>query len=170
MSPHLLRYRIRYPRKFNRDKGLKGCFFAFEGAAFTFLSAHFESSGVRVPSDKCMSENAITLTDMSWDSDVLKSPVPVLVDFWGDGCPPCRTVAPIVDALAREYQGRLRVGKLKVEDNIETAVRYRVRGIPMFLLIKDGRVVDQKLGSMNKSDFVKMIGKHIDADSAVSAK
>jgi thioredoxin 1 len=110
-----------------------------------------------------MSENALTLTDGSWETDVIKSPIPVLVDFWGDGCPPCRTVAPVVDALAREYEGKLKVGKLKVEDNLDTAVRYQVRGIPTFLLIKEGQVVEQKVGAMGKSDFVKMIAKHVAA-------
>jgi thioredoxin 1 len=110
-----------------------------------------------------MSENALTLTDGSWETDVIESQVPVLVDFWGDGCPPCRTVAPVVDALAREYEGKLKVGKLKVEDNLDTAVRYQVRGIPTFLLIKEGQVVEQRVGAMGKSDFVKMIAKHVAA-------
>jgi thioredoxin 1 len=108
-----------------------------------------------------MSENALTLTDSAWDEDVLQSRVPVLVDFWGDGCPSCRTVAPMVDALANEYQGKLKVGKLKVEDNLDTAVRYQVRGIPTFLLFKDGQVVEQKVGAVGKSEFVKMIANHV---------
>ena len=105
--------------------------------------------------------NTITLTDASWDADVLKSDVPVLVDFWGERCPACHSVAPLVDALAGQYQGKLKVGKLKVEDNLDTAVRYQVRGIPTFLMIKDGRVVEQRLGAASRSDFVKMIEKHV---------
>jgi thioredoxin 1 len=108
-----------------------------------------------------MHDDTLTLTDQSWDADVLKSELPVLVDFWGSNCGPCLTMAPIIDALAGEYTGKLRVGKLKVEDNLDTAVRYRVMGIPMFLLFKGGQIVEQKTGSMGKPDLVKMIGKYV---------
>ena len=107
--------------------------------------------------------NAITLTDASWNAEVLQSDAPVLVDFWGEHCPSCHSIAPVVEALASEYRGRLKVGKLKVEDNLDTAVRYQVRGIPMFLLFKGGQVVEQKMGAAAKSDFVKMIDKHVSA-------
>lgn len=108
-----------------------------------------------------MSQNTVTLTDGSWETDVLKSDVPVLVDFWAEWCGPCRMVGPTVDALAEEYKGKLKVGKLNVDDNGDVAMRYQVRGIPMFLLFKEGRIVEQKVGAMGKSDFVKMIEKHV---------
>jgi thioredoxin 1 len=110
-----------------------------------------------------MSQSAVTLTDSSWDAEVLGSPLPVLVDFWGQHCPPCHAIAPVIEALAQEYQGRLKVGKLNVEENVDTAVRYQVRGIPMFLIIKNGRVVEQKIGAAGKSEFVKMIDRHVEA-------
>ena len=107
------------------------------------------------------SQNTITLSDGSWEKDVLKSDVPVLVDFWAEWCGPCRMVGPTVDALADEFKGVLKVGKLNVDENGDTAMRYQVRGIPMFLLIKGGQVVEQKVGAMNKADFVKMITPHV---------
>jgi thioredoxin 1 len=111
-------------------------------------------------------QNTLTLTDGSWETDVLKSNVPVLVDFWAEWCGPCRMVGPTVESIADEFQGKLKVGKLNVDDNGDTAMRYQVRGIPMFLLFKDGRVVEQKVGAMGKADFVKMITPHLPATAA----
>jgi thioredoxin 1 len=105
--------------------------------------------------------NTITLSDGTWEADVLKSDVPVLVDFWAEWCGPCRMVGPTVDAIAEEFKGKLKVGKLNVDDNGDTAMRYQVRGIPMFLLFKGGKVVEQKVGAMGKSDFLKMITPHV---------
>ena len=110
-----------------------------------------------------MSQNTVTLTDGSWETDVLKSDVPVLVDFWAEWCGPCRMVGPTVDAIAEEFKGKLKVGKLNIDDNGDIAMRYQVRGIPMFLLFKDGQIVEQKVGAMGKSDFLKMIEKHVSA-------
>ena len=106
-------------------------------------------------------QNTLTLTDGSWDQDVLKSDVPVLVDFWAEWCGPCRMVGPTVEAIADEYNGKLKVGKLNVDENGDTAMRYQVRGIPMFLLFKGGKIVETKVGAMGKSDFQKMVDSHV---------
>jgi thioredoxin 1 len=110
-----------------------------------------------------MTQNTITLTDGSWDQDVLRSDVPVLVDFWAEWCPPCRAVGPTVDAIAEQFKGQLKVGKLNVDDNGDTAMRYQVRSIPMFLLIKDGKVVEQKVGALSKAEFLKIVEKYVPA-------
>jgi len=106
-------------------------------------------------------QNTQTFTDASWDQDVLNSEVPVLVDFWAEWCGPCRMVGPTVDAIADEYHGKLKVGKLNVDENGDTAMRYQVRGIPMFLLFKGGKVVGQKVGAMGKSDFQALVDAHV---------
>jgi thioredoxin 1 len=108
-------------------------------------------------------QNTLTFTDTSFDTDVLKADVPVLVDFWAEWCGPCRMMSPTVDAIANDYQGRLKVGKLNVDENNGTASRYQVRGIPMLLLFKGGKVVDQRVGAMGKSEVQKMIDPHVSA-------
>ena len=108
-------------------------------------------------------QNTLTFTDSSWDQDVLNAEVPVLVDFWAEWCGPCRMVGPTVDAIADEYQGKLKVGKLNVDENGDTAMRYQVRGIPMFLLFKGGKVVGQKVGAMGKGDFKALVDAHVSA-------
>ena len=130
-------------------------------------SATLTSNWLEIPIS--MSQNTVTLTDGSWEADVLKSDVPVLVDFWAEWCGPCRMVGPTVDAIAEEFKGRLKVGKLNVDDNGDTAMRYQVRGIPMFLLFKGGKVVEQKVGAMGKSDFLKMIEKHVESGVAAES-
>jgi thioredoxin 1 len=106
-------------------------------------------------------QNTLTFTDTSFDADVLNSDVPVLVDFWAEWCGPCRMMTPTVDAIANDYQGRLKVGKLNVDENGGTAMRYQVRGIPMLLLFKGGRIVEQRVGAMGKSEVQKMIDPHL---------
>ncbi len=108
-------------------------------------------------------QNTKIFTDASFDVDVINSDVPVLVDFWAEWCGPCRMMTPTVDALADDYTGRLKVGKLNVDENNGTAQRYQVRGIPMLLLFKDGKVVDQRVGAMGKSEVQKMIDAHVEA-------
>jgi thioredoxin 1 len=106
-------------------------------------------------------QNTIVLTDSGWDQDVLRSDVPVLVDFWAEWCGPCRMMSPTIDAVASEYAGRVKVGKLNVDENGNTAMRYNIRGIPTLLLIKGGQVVDQRVGAVGKSDVQKMIEAHV---------
>jgi thioredoxin 1 len=88
-------------------------------------------------------DNTLTFDDQAFDRDVLNSEVPVLVDFWAPWCGPCRAMSPTVDAIAAEYAGKIKVGKLNTDENQETAMRYRVASIPTLLLFKGGQVVDQ---------------------------
>lgn len=104
--------------------------------------------------------NTQTFTDSAFDADVLKSDVPVLVDFWAEWCGPCRMIAPTVDQVADEFAGKVKVGKLNVDENGNTPMRYNVRGIPTLLLFKGGQVVDQRVGALSKSDLVKMLEPH----------
>jgi len=114
--------------------------------------------------------NTQTFTDATWDSEVLNSEVPVLVDFWAEWCGPCRMMSPTVDAIADAYAGRVKVGKLNVDDNGATGMRYNVRGIPTLLLFKGGKVVEQKVGAVGKSDLQKMLDPHVGAAVAADVK
>lgn len=105
--------------------------------------------------------NVLTFTDSDFDKDVLHSEVPVLVDFWAEWCGPCRIMAPTIDLVATEYAGKLKVGKLDVDSNSNVAARYNIRGIPTLLLFKDGRVVDQRVGAVGKSEVQKMLSAHV---------
>ena len=107
------------------------------------------------------SENTLTFTDAEFDQDVLSSDVPVLVDFWAEWCGPCRMMAPTVDAIAEQYTGKVKVGKLNVDQNGGTAQRYNIRGIPTILLFKGGQVVEQRVGAIGKTDVEKMLEGHV---------
>lgn len=106
-------------------------------------------------------KNTLELTDATFDADVLKAEKPVLVDFWAEWCGPCKMIAPTVEAFAEEYSGKLKVGKVDVDTNINTASRYNIRGIPTLLLFKGGKVVDQRVGAVGKSELVKMVEPHL---------
>jgi thioredoxin 1 len=107
------------------------------------------------------SDNTLNFTDAGFDTEVLKSDKPVLVDFWAEWCGPCRMMTPTIDAIASEYQGKAKVGKLNVDDNGQTAMRYQIRGIPALLLFKGGKVVDQRVGAVGKSDLQKMLDAQV---------
>ena len=108
----------------------------------------------------------LTFTDSSWEQDVLNSEPPVLVDFWAEWCPPCRAIAPTIDAVADAYQGRVKVGKLNVDENPATMLRYAVRSIPTLLLFKGGKVVVQTVGAAGKTNLQKMLDAHVAAPAA----
>jgi thioredoxin 1 len=99
------------------------------------------------------------VTDNSWDTEVLKSDQPVLVDFWAPWCGPCRMVAPIVDELATEYDGKVKFLKLNTDDNVQTASRYGVRSIPTLMMFKGGEAIDHVIGFRPKSQLKQTIEK-----------
>lgn len=106
-------------------------------------------------------EHTLTFTDGAFDQDVLNAEVPVLVDFWAPWCGPCKAMSPTVDALAAEYAGKVKVGKINTDEYPATAMRYQVRGIPTLLLFKGGKVVEQRVGAMSKPEVLKMLAPHL---------
>ncbi len=105
--------------------------------------------------------NVATFTDSNFDQDVLKASTPVLVDFWAEWCGPCRALGPTIDALATDYAGKIKVGKLNVDENQQITVQFQVRGIPAVMLFKGGQMVDQVVGLADKAAFKQMIDKHL---------
>ena len=103
----------------------------------------------------------IELTDSTFDTEVLKSPLPMLIDFWAIWCGPCRIISPIVEELAGEYNGKLKVGKLDVDSNPGIAMRYGIRSIPTLLLFKNGEVVEQIIGAVPKRVIVDKVTRHL---------
>jgi thioredoxin 1 len=101
--------------------------------------------------------NAIEFTDANFDQEVLKSNVPVLVDFWAVWCGPCKMIAPFVEELAGEYQGKVKVGKVDVDNNPNISVTYGIRSIPTLLIFRDGKVVDQIIGAVPKQAMAQKL-------------
>ena len=106
-------------------------------------------------------QNTLTFTDSSFDQDVLRAEVPVLVDLWAEWCGPCKQMGPTIDVVASEYAGKAKIGKLDVDSNDKTAMRYNIRGIPTLLLFKGGQVVEQRVGAIGKSEVQKMLDSHV---------
>ncbi|MEW6775981.1 MAG: thioredoxin [Bdellovibrionota bacterium] len=102
---------------------------------------------------------ALEVTDSTFESEILKSPTPALVDFWAPWCGPCRMVAPIVEELAGEYAGKVKIAKMNVDENQNVPSQYGIRGIPTLLLFKGGQLVGQIVGAQPKSKFVEMLQK-----------
>ncbi len=105
------------------------------------------------------SENVMAFTDANFEREVLQSEIPVLVDFWATWCAPCKAIAPLVDVVADEYVGKVKVGKVNVDENQATPAKFNVRGIPTLILFKGGVVVEQIVGAVPKSQLDAMIAK-----------
>ena len=105
--------------------------------------------------------NAREVSDSSFEADVLKSTKPVMVDFWAEWCGPCRAISPVIETLAHEYAGKVKVGKVNSDLNPEVSVKYGITSIPAILFIKNGVVVDKLVGAQPKANFVKKIEAHI---------
>lgn len=105
------------------------------------------------------SAGILDLNDSTFESEVLKSESPVLVDFWAPWCGPCRILAPVVEEIANSYTGRIKVGKINVDDNQETTMQYGIRSIPTLILFKNGKALDQIIGAVPKSEIEKMVKK-----------
>ncbi|MBI1921608.1 MAG: thioredoxin [Geobacter sp.] len=105
------------------------------------------------------SEKVQTFTDDNFEGEVLQSSVPVLVDFWATWCAPCKAISPLVDAVAEEYDGKVKVGKVNVDENPGTPGKFGIRGIPTLILFKDGKVLDQVVGAVPKAQLEALIKK-----------
>jgi thioredoxin 1 len=107
------------------------------------------------------SDNIVTLTSSNFDEETRRSETPILVDFWAEWCGPCRIVAPVLEQLAADYQGRARVGKVNVDEHSGIASRYGVQSIPTLLLFKQGKVVEQYIGATSRDVLAKLLDKHL---------
>ncbi len=108
-----------------------------------------------------MSDRIIHVTDESFDREVLQSSAPVLVDYWAEWCGPCKMIAPVLAEIAEEYEGRLRIAKLNIDQNPDTPPRYGIRGIPTLMLFKDGEVEAIKVGAVPKSQLIAFLDSNL---------
>ena len=123
------------------------------------LAAHH---GLRTSEDLLMSSDLIKHTsDASFDSDVLKSDKPVLVDYWAEWCGPCKAIAPILDEVSKTYDGRLQVAKMNVDENRDIPAKFGIRGIPTLMLFKDGQLAATKVGALSKAQLTAFLDGHL---------
>ncbi|MEY4960768.1 MAG: hypothetical protein RL610_947 [Pseudomonadota bacterium] len=108
-----------------------------------------------------MSEHIHYVSDGTFETEVLQSTVPVLVDYWAEWCGPCKMIAPILNEIAKEYAGRLKVAKLNIDENQATPLKYGIRGIPTLMLLKNGNIEATKVGALSKSQLTAFIDSHI---------
>ena len=110
-----------------------------------------------------MADKLTTFTDENWQREVLSSAQPVLVDFWADWCAPCKVLHPIVEAVADHFGGRIRVGKMNVEENAHVPFQYKITTLPTLLLLKGGQVSEQRVGLISREKLVELLDPHIGA-------
>ena len=108
-----------------------------------------------------MSDKIVYLSDDSFETDVLQADGPVLVDYWAEWCGPCKVIAPILDEIASEYNGKVRIAKLNIDDNPQTPPKYGIRGIPTLMLFKNGNVEATKVGALSKSQLTAFLDSNI---------
>lgn len=108
-----------------------------------------------------MSDTILKLTDAEFENQVIKSEIPILVDYWAEWCGPCKMIAPVLEEVALELSGKVLIGKLNVDENSQTPPKYGIRGIPTLMLFKNGEAVGTQVGALSKSDLIKFIEDNI---------
>lgn len=108
-----------------------------------------------------MSDQIVHTTDGDFDNDVINSETPVLIDFWAEWCGPCKMIAPVLEAIAGEYEDRLRIVKLNIDENPQTPQKYNIRSIPTLLLFRDGSVAAQQVGAVSKAQLGSFLDSHL---------
>jgi thioredoxin 1 len=109
-----------------------------------------------------MAGSILNVTDQNWEAEVLAAPQAVLVDFWADWCVPCKTLLPSIEAVAQQFDGRLKVAKLNVEENAQVPFRYNITTLPTLIVFKKGQVAEQRVGLLSRDNLVKLLEPHLD--------